>query len=138
MGTETVTMLQNVYVGLCLAGGNADVTCTADFSDVSMTGTVTGPWQSQDIGIESNTPEGLYIGLEDSAANITVIKHTDPAATTTDTWTEWSIPLADFTGVNPQAIKKIVIGVGDRDNPQLGGAGDLYIDDVGVSFPSEE
>ncbi len=138
MGTETVTMLQNVYVGLCLAGGNADVTCTAEFSDVSMTGTVTGPWQSQDIGIESNTPEGLYIGLEDNAANITVIKHTDPAATTTDTWTEWSIPLADFTGVNSQAIKKIVIGVGDRDNPQLGGAGDLYIDDIGVSLPSEE
>jgi hypothetical protein len=38
--------------------------------------------------------------------------------------------------VNLQAIKKMVIGVGDRANPQLGGAGDLYIDDIGLRIPS--
>jgi len=138
MGTANVLMQADVYVGLCLTSGNADATCTAEFSNVDTDGTVTGPWQSQDIGIASNTPEGLYVVLEDNAGNSAVIKHSDPNATTLDTWTQWTIPLADLTGVNPQAIKKMIIGVGDRTNPQLGGAGDLYIDDIGVYPPPSE
>jgi len=67
-----------------------------------------------------------------------VVKHTDPTATTLTTYTQWNIPLTDFAGVNPQAIKKMTIGVGDRANPQLGGAGDLYIDDIGVYLPQPE
>jgi len=34
-----------------------------------------------------------------------------------------------------QAIKKMAIGVGDRANPQAGGAGDLYIDDIRLYRP---
>jgi hypothetical protein len=133
----SITMLADVYVGLCVTSRNVDAVCTAEFSDVSMSTSVTGNWQSQDIGIENNAPEQLYIALQDSANNSAVVKHTDPAATTIDTWTQWNIPFTDFASVNMQAIKKMAIGVGDRANTQPGGAGNLYIDDIGLMLPAE-
>jgi regulation of enolase protein 1 (concanavalin A-like superfamily) len=135
LGSVDIAMLADVYIGLCLTSHNVDATCTAEFSNVSTSTSVTGNWQSQDIGIESNIPEGLYVVLQDSAGNSVVVKHPDPAATTIGTWTEWNIPLTEFTGVNLQAITKMSIGVGDRANTQPGSAGDLYIDDIGLELP---
>jgi hypothetical protein len=132
----TVPLLSDTYVGLCLTSHNTDEMCTAEFSNVNISGTVTGDWQSQDIGIESNIAESIYVVLADSAGNSSVIAHPNPAATTLDIWTQWIIPLSDFTGVNLQAIKSMVIGVGDRTNPQAGSAGDLYIDDIWLNLPS--
>jgi len=34
--------------------------------------------------------------------------------------------------VDVTAIRKMIIGVGDRDNPQMGGKGRLYIDDIQI------
>ena len=135
LGTASIPMLQDVYIGLCLTSHNVEETCTAEFSDVTISGTVTGDWQSQDIGIESNVAEPMYLVLEDSAGNSVVINHPDPAAVTVDTWTQWSIPLTDFAGLNLQAVNKMSIGVGDRANPQVGGSGTLYIDDIGLLLP---
>jgi len=135
LGSVDIAMLADVYIGLCLTSHNVDATCTAEFSNVNISGTVTGNWQSQDIGIESNIAEPMYIVLEDNAGNNAIVTHSDPAATTTNTWTQWDIPLAEFTGVNPQAIKKMAIGVDNRANTQPGGAGDLYIDDIGLKLP---
>jgi regulation of enolase protein 1 (concanavalin A-like superfamily) len=126
-------MLADVYIGLCLTSHNVDKTCTAEFSNVTTDGT--GEWQSQDIGIESNTAEHLYLVLEDSTGNSVTVKHPDPAATIIDTWTPWNIPFTDFANVNMQAIKTMAIGVGDRADTQPGGAGDLYIDDIGLHLP---
>jgi len=74
-----------------------------------------------------------------------VVKHPDPAASAIGSWTEWSIPLTDFTGqatagsaqtsVNLQTVKKMIIGVGDRTNTQPGGSGTLYIDDIRLYLP---
>jgi hypothetical protein len=52
-------------------------------------------------------------------------------------WTRWEIPLSDFTaaGVNLAAVKKIVIGLGDRSSAKAGGAGALYLDDIYVGGP---
>jgi len=133
----TIPMLADVYVGLCLTSHNVNATCTAEFSNVTLPTSVTGQWQSQDIGIESNIGEQLYVVLEDSTGSSAVVKHPDPAATTIGTWTEWNIPLTDFAGVNMQAVNKLTIGVGDRSNPQLGSAGNLYIDDIGLKLPSQ-
>jgi hypothetical protein len=80
----------------------------------------------------------MYVVLEDSTGTSAVVKHPDPAATTLNTWTQWNIPLTDFVGVNLQAIKKMSIGAGDRANTQPGGAGDLYIDDIGLTFTEPE
>jgi hypothetical protein len=84
---------------------------------------------------ENNAPQPLYIALQDSANNIAVVKHTDPAATIIDTWTQWNIPLSAFTGVNLQSITKLSISVSDRAATQPGGAGDLYIEDIGLKLP---
>jgi len=77
----------------------------------------------------SNNPAPLYVVLQDSANKSATVKHSDSAATNISTWTEWNIDLSAFTGVNPRAIKKMIIGVGDRLNPQPA-AGRLYFDDI--------
>jgi regulation of enolase protein 1 (concanavalin A-like superfamily) len=129
-------MLADVYVGLCLTSHNVNATCTAEFSNVTLPPSVTGQWQSQDIGIESNIAEQMYVVLEDSTGNSSpVIKYPDPTTTVIGSWTPWNIPLTDFAGVNLQAVSKLTIGVGDRANTQPGGAGDLYIDDIGLLLP---
>jgi regulation of enolase protein 1 (concanavalin A-like superfamily) len=135
LGSVDIPMLLDAYIGLCVTSHNVNAICTAEFSDVTTTGSVTGDWQSQDIGIENNAPEQLYVALQDSAGNSAVVNHPDSAATTIDTWTQWSIPLKDFSGVNLQAVTKMSIGVGNRANPQAGGAGDLYIDDIELYLP---
>jgi regulation of enolase protein 1 (concanavalin A-like superfamily) len=135
LGSVDMAMLPDTYIGLCVTSHNVNATCTAEFSNVATTGTVTGNWQSQDIGIQSNIAEQLYIVVQDSTNNSAVVKHPDPAATTFGAWTEWNIPLTDFTGVNMQAIRSLAIGVGDRTNPQAGGSGDLYVDDIGLNLP---
>jgi regulation of enolase protein 1 (concanavalin A-like superfamily) len=129
-GSVDIAMLADVYIGLCLASDNIGAVCRAEFSNVTASGT--GDWQSQDIGVESNIGEQLYVVLQDSAGNSAVVTNPDPAATTIDVYTEWNIPLADFTGVNLQAITKMSIGVGSRGSTQPGSAGDLYIDDIGL------
>jgi regulation of enolase protein 1 (concanavalin A-like superfamily) len=136
VGSVAIPMGTEAYIGLCLTSHNVNATCTAEFSDVTMTGTVTGDWKSQDIGIQSNAALPLYIVLQDSASNIAVAAYSNPAASSIAEWTEWNIPLTDFAGVNLTSIKKISIGVGDRANAQPGGAGDLYIDDIRLRFPA--
>jgi hypothetical protein len=132
MGSTDMPMLADVYVGLCLTSHNVNETCTAEFSNVNPA--VTNEWKSQDIGIQSNITEQMYVVVQDSAGNISPIA-TYPAATTIGSWTEWNIPLTAFTGVNLQAVNKLSIGVGDRDDPQPGSAGDLYIDDIRIQLP---
>ncbi len=134
LGSIDIPMLLDIYIGLCLTSHNVDATCTAEFSNVSTSTSVTGNWQSQDIGIESNIAEQLYIVLQDSAGTSSPAV-TYPAATTVATFTPWNIPLTSFTGVDLKAIKKLIIGVGDKANTQPGSAGDLYIDDIGLSKP---
>lgn len=36
-------------------------------------------------------------------------------------------------GVDVASVKKMIIGVGDRDDPQPGGDGVIYIDDIRVT-----
>ena len=119
---------------VCVPSRNVNQTCTANFSEVSLPATATGEWSYGDIGIQSNIAEQLYVVLTDSAG-ISSPAVTYPDATIIDVWTPWNIPLTSFTGVNMQAITKLSIGVGDRANPQLGSAGDLYIDDIGLQLP---
>jgi regulation of enolase protein 1 (concanavalin A-like superfamily) len=125
----------DVYVGLCVTSRKVSAICTAEFSDVSIIGTVKGDWKSQDIGLITNAPEQLYVAIQDSSNNSAVVKHSNAAATIITTWTQWDIPLSAFTGVNLQSIKMLSIGVGDRASTQRGGAGDLYIDDIVLKLP---
>jgi hypothetical protein len=130
-----IPMNSNTYIGLALSSGNTAGTAQAEFSNVTSTGTVTGSWQSQNIGIASNDAERLYVALEDSSGRVKDVPHPNPNAVQLDTWQEWNIALADFAPVDLTKIKKMYIGVGNRDFPTLGGAGMLYVDDIRLYEP---
>ncbi|MHC4425091.1 MAG: hypothetical protein ACYSYV_03215, partial [Planctomycetota bacterium] len=102
------------------------------FSNVTITGNVTGQWQHQDIGIESNDPERMYVAIANSTGQPAVVFHDDPDAAQIDTWTEWNIDLKDFQdkGINLTDVESVAIGFGDRNNPQAGGSGKMYFDDL--------
>jgi hypothetical protein len=132
-----IQMASTVYIGLAVTSHNAGATCQAVFSNVSTTGNVSGQWINQDIGIANNDPAPLYVGLADTEGRTGIIEHEDPAAVQVSDWTLWSVDLAAFAdqGVNTGAVKKIVLGVGNRSNPTAGGSGTLYFDDIGVGNP---
>jgi hypothetical protein len=128
-------MAGDVYVGLALTSHAANVVCAAQFSEITTAGKVTGAWQQAEIGVDhpENAPQGVYVGLEDSAGKVAFVTHPDPAAATIGTWTEWAVPLSRFTGVNPAKVKKMYLGVGDRKNLVPDGAGSIYIDDIRIT-----
>ena len=134
-----IPMNTNIFIGLALTSHAAGVGCTAQFSSAATTGGATGPWQFAEIGVDHllNERGNLYVALQDSAGHTGVVTHANPDAVLLDTWQEWNIPLADFrsAGVNVAAVKKMFIGVGDRKKPTAGGAGTLFIDDIGFGRP---
>jgi len=135
VGGEVVTMNAPIYVGLALTSHDINITCEATFSNVQVTGSVGPQWTNRDIGILSNDPELLYVALANTGGTPAVIFHEDPNAALIDTWTEWNIDLAEFTGVNLANVNSISIGLGDRNNPQPGGSGKMYFDDIRLYRP---
>jgi hypothetical protein len=133
---QSITMSSNVYVGLALTSHNNNATGEAKFSNVQITGTVTGQWQSQDIGIPSNATEPMYVALNGSA----LVYHDDPSAALIDTWTQWTIDLQEFAaqGVNLANVNTITIGFGDKNNLQAGGSGLVFFDDIRLYRPAPE
>jgi len=83
-------------------------------------------------GKSANQAARLYVALEDSGGKIAVVTYADDTAVTSPNWIEWKIPLSSFTGVKATAIKKVYIGVGNRDMPAKGGAGTIFVDDIKV------
>ncbi len=135
---QTIVMSANIYVGLALTSHNNAATCTAKFSNVRTTGTVGAQWASQDIGIGSNAPEGLYVAVSNSAGQPAVVVHDNPAAAQITTWTEWVIPLQTLAdkGINLQNVDRIAIGLGTRGNMTTpGGSGKMYFDDIRLYRP---
>jgi hypothetical protein len=130
---QTITMGDSACIGLCVTSNNTGTPALAEFSDVVTSDTVTGDWTVVEIGTvtpAANDPQDLYVALEDDSGKVAVV--TWPDATILTDWTPWTIPLSQFTGVDLSAVAKVIIGVGNRDNPQQDGAGKVYLDDVQV------
>ncbi|MBN2592016.1 MAG: hypothetical protein JXA81_00810 [Sedimentisphaerales bacterium] len=139
-GVQNIPMNSSVYVGLAVTAHSAGATCQAQFSNVTITGNVSGQWASQDIGIASNDTEPLYVAVFNSTGAPAIITHTNPDASTIDTWTEWIIPLQDIAdqGINLTDIDKIAIGLGTRGNTTVpGGSGKMYFDNIRLYRPRE-
>ena len=116
------------------------MTCQAVFSNVTTTGSVTGQWANQDIGIASNDAELLYVAVSNSAGTPAVVFHDDPAAAQIDTWTEWVIPLSAFAdqGIVLTNVDRIAIGLGTQGNMTVpGGSGKMFFDDIRLTRPTE-
>jgi hypothetical protein len=125
------------YVGLAVTSHNTELRCEAKFSNVSFPNISAEPqWTDQDIGMLSNEAEPMYVAVNGNA----VVYHDDPNAPLIDTWTEWNIDLKEFAdqGINLANVDKIAIGFGDRNNPQPGGSGRIYFDDIRLYRPAPE
>jgi len=130
---ENIPMASNIYIGLALTSHDAALTCEAVFSNVTTTGNVSGQWTNQDIGIESNDAEPLYVAVSNTAGTPAVVINDDPAASTIGTWTEWVIPLQTFAdqGINLTNVDRIGIGLGTKGNTTTpGGSGKMFFDDI--------
>jgi hypothetical protein len=137
---QNISMTSNVYVGLALSSHNNNATCEAQYSNVRTTGSVGAQWTSQDIGIESNSPEPLYVAVSNAAGTPAVVVNDNANAAITDTWTEWVIPLQAFAdlGINLTNVDRIAIGLGTRGNMTTpGGSGKMYFDDIRLYRPRD-
>jgi hypothetical protein len=85
----------------------------------------------------SNKAEPMYVAIANNNGTTGIVHHEDPNATLIDTWTEWNIDLKDFQdqGVDLSDVNSITIGIGDKDNPQPGGSGKMYFDDIALYKP---
>lgn len=84
-------------------------------------------WE-RDREVSPNDDELMYVVLNDSA----VVYHDDVDITSTHNWTEWRIDLQKFAdlGADLTNVQTIGIGFGDRNNPQPGGKGFMFFDDI--------
>jgi hypothetical protein len=82
---------------------------------------------------DANDTEQLYVGLVGSYAQV---NYPDMNDILKSEWTEWNIPIADFSGVDPCAVTGLLIGFGDRGNTDaVGGDGVVYFDDIRLYPP---
>jgi len=139
--SEPLQMATNAYIGLVVTSHDADLTCQAVLSNVTTTGNVSGQWANQDIGIESNDIEPLYVAVSNAAGSPAVLVHDDTAASQINEWTEWIIPLQDLAdlGITLTSVDRIAIGLGTQGNTSVpGGKGKMYIDDIRLTKPAPE
>ncbi|MFH1884416.1 MAG: hypothetical protein ABIL62_17110, partial [Planctomycetota bacterium] len=113
------------------------------YSEATLTLTYPRDWTEKGVdtltiwfrGSATNAAETLYVALNGSA----VVSHDNPDAAQTGSWKEWSIPLQAFAdqGVNLANVNTIALGLGNRNNPQAGGSGTMYFDDIRLYPPPE-
>jgi hypothetical protein len=86
-------------------------------------------------GNPDNAAEPMYVALNGSA----IVYHDDSSATQIDTWTQWAIDLQKFAdqGLDLTNVNMIAIGFGNRNNPQPGGSGLMFFDDIRLEKPPE-
>jgi regulation of enolase protein 1 (concanavalin A-like superfamily) len=137
---EVIAMMDPIYIGLVVCSHVADVSCAVEFSSLSTTGNVTGQWQLASVGVEQppgNDLDTLYLTVEDSSGRSVTVNHPDSQAVALGTWQQWTVPLSDLTagGVNVSGVKKLIFGVGGRNQASQNASGVLYIDDIGFGHP---
>ncbi|MFH1884986.1 MAG: discoidin domain-containing protein [Planctomycetota bacterium] len=111
------------------------------YSEVELTLSYPRDWTEKDVntltiwfrGNSDNAAEPMYVALNGNA----VVAHDNPDAAQIVTWTQWNIDLQAFAdqGVNLANVNTIALGLGDKSNPQAGGSGTMYFDDIGL-YPS--
>ncbi len=112
------------------------------YSEATLTLTYPRDWTENGVdtltiwfrGSLANAAETLYVAINGSA----VVNNENPDAAQTGTWTKWSIPLQAFAdqGVNLTNVNTISLGFGNRNNPQAGGSGTIYFDDIRLYPPA--
>jgi thioredoxin len=88
-------------------------------------------------GNRDNDCEPMYVAVANAAGPTAVAKYDNPNAAQVETWTEWKIDLKLFAdqGVDLTDVDMLSIGFGDRNNPQPGGLGKMWFDDIRLYQP---
>jgi WD40 repeat protein len=112
------------------------------YSEAEMTLSDLRNWTVEGVGVltiwfhgaASNGAEPLYVALNGK----TVVTHDNPNAAQIETWTQWNIDLQVFAdmGVDLTNVDTIGLGFGDRNNPQPGGSGVMFFDDIRLVRPT--
>jgi len=112
------------------------------YSEATLTLTYPRDWTEKGVttltiwfrGILDNAAETLYVALNGSA----VVNHDNPNAVQINKWTQWNIDLQAFVdqGVNLANVNTISLGLGNKNNPQAGGSGTMYFDDIRLYPPA--
>ena len=134
--THDLVLIGDVYIGLCLTSHNSTAVTVAEYSGVQTSGGVSGVWQVEEVGIDhpENDLADTYVSLEDTMGRKATVSY--PSGTVVNDWTEWKIPLTDFAGISLNAVKKMVLGVGNADAPAPDGSGMVLYDDIRVLKPA--
>jgi hypothetical protein len=83
-------------------------------------------------GTDENVAQPMYVRIEDADENAATVTQPVDYAVQTNYWRTWTIPLADFAGVDLTAVAKLTLGTGDgADSGQgTGDQDELYIDNI--------
>jgi hypothetical protein len=128
-------------------GGNQSMPLFYDnsvgYSEATLTLTYPRDWTENGVntltiwfaGDSANAAETLYVALNGNA----VVSHGNPNAALIDDWAQWNIDLQAFAdqGVNLANVNTISLGLGNKNNPQAGGSGTMYFDDIRLYRPPE-
>jgi hypothetical protein len=105
-------------------------------AELTLGGNYPSDWTENDVntltlyfkGSPHNDAEPMYVALNDSA----IVTNDNPNASQISIWTAWNIELQAFAnqGVNLANVNTLAIGLGDKNNPQAGGSGKMYFDDI--------
>ncbi len=114
------------------------------YSEAEMTLSATRDWTEGGAtelslwfhGESNNAVEPMYVALNGNA----IVYNDNPDAALITEWTQWNIDLQAFAdqGVNLTNVNTIAFGLGDKKNPQPGGAGKMYFDDIAVGNPVKD
>jgi len=112
------------------------------YSEATLTLTDVRDWTVNNIGIltiwfkgdTANAAESMYVALDGNA----IVTHDNPAAVQSSVWNQWDINLQAFAdqGVNLANVNTISLGFGNKNNPQAGGSGMVFVDDIRL-YPLE-
>ncbi|MGB2864021.1 MAG: LamG domain-containing protein [Sedimentisphaerales bacterium] len=133
-----VTMNTPMYIGLAMTSHDAELAGEAVFSNVSFPGTsIDEQWTDQDVGMLSNEPEPMYVTVVDGSGTAATVYYDDPNASLIRDWTQWNIPLTNFSdqGVVLTDVSKLAIGFGIADDPQSSSSGLVYFDNIRLYLP---
>jgi len=114
-------------------------------SEATLPLTETRDWTEEGVGVltlwlygdPANAAESMYVAVSNATGPTAVVYQDNPDAATIRTWTKWNINLEDISnqGVVLTNVDRLAIGFGNRNNPQAGGSGMVFIDDIRLYRP---
>jgi hypothetical protein len=88
-------------------------------------------------GTADNDAEPMYVTVDDGNVCATIVYGStgeNPDDVRNERWQQWNIDLRDLAGqgLDLSHVVSIAVGFGDRENPQVGGSGIVYFDQISL------